>query len=237
MDAVRSSAALWSPDGVSRETPANQTASARPLTAARYFRHLVLDDFLGPELHQRLLTYTLIHEAQFLPTKIGNSAYSEGLVDPDFRKSWYCHDGLGELTEAFRLTVEGRSSEIVQRLGIAPFSVARIELELAAHRHGSFFRRHIDTATQSARDRRTSDRVITAVYYFHSVRKQFSGGELALAPLGPGDPMLIEPRNNRLVAFASVVPHEVLPVVCPDDAFANARFAVNVWLHRAKPGN
>src|SRR5262245_47227341 len=138
MDAVRSSAARWSPDESSRDALANQTASVQPLTAPRYFRHLVLDDFLGPELHQRLLNYTLLHEAQFLPTKIGNHAYSEGLVDPNFRKSWYCHDGLGELTEAFRLAVEGRAGEMVQRLGMASFPVARVELELAAHRHGSF---------------------------------------------------------------------------------------------------
>ena len=122
----------------------------------------------------------------------------------------------------------------MRTLGIPEFEISHLEYELVAHRDGSFFRRHIDTATQSARENTKSDRVVTAVYYFHDMPKQFTGGELALAPLGPGAPKLIEPANNRLVAFPSFVPHEVLPVACPVNDFSNARFAVNIWLRREK---
>ncbi len=152
-----------------------------------------------------------------------------------FRKSWACQDGLGRLAAPFEEAIKARSDQILRGLGLSALKISRSEFELVAHRDGSFFDKHIDTLTQSHRDKQKSDRVVTLVYYFHALPKQFSGGELALAPIGPGDPLLIEPINNRLVAFASIVPHEVLPVSCPGDEFANARFAINVWLHRSKP--
>jgi Rps23 Pro-64 3,4-dihydroxylase Tpa1-like proline 4-hydroxylase len=45
---------------------------------------------------------------------------------------------------------------------------------------------------------------------------------------------VLEPRNNRLIAFPSFVPHEVRRVACPSGEFADSRFAINVWLSRAR---
>jgi SM-20-related protein len=205
-----------------------------PHEVPRYFNSLVIDGFLTDDLHAALLNYALSNETSFLPAAVTSNRSPDGVVDPEFRKSWRCSEGLGELTPAFRDAIRSGLVAQTPKLGVPDFTIARLELELVAHRHGSFFRRHIDTATQSARDSQASDRIVTAVYYFHAAPKRFSGGELALAPLGRGEPKLIEPRNNRLVAFASFVPHEVLPVVCQIDEFSHARFAVNIWLHRAK---
>jgi Rps23 Pro-64 3,4-dihydroxylase Tpa1-like proline 4-hydroxylase len=39
----------------------------------------------------------------------------------------------------------------------------------------------------------------------------------------------IEPGQNRLVAFPSWAPHEVMPISCPSRRFIDSRFAVNCW--------
>ncbi|MFT3722193.1 MAG: 2OG-Fe(II) oxygenase [Hyphomonadaceae bacterium] len=211
---------------------APDAASARH--APRYFNHLVIDGFLPGDLREALLLYALDNCEAFVPTSVSRHRYADHAADAETRRSWYCPYGLGDLTSPFKEAVRSGLLPKTRSLGIPEFTISSLEYELVAHRDGSFFRRHIDTATQSARDSMKSDRVVTAVYYFHDMPKQFTGGELALAPLGQGAPKLIEPANNRLVAFPSFVPHEVLPVVCPVNDFSHARFAVNIWLHRAR---
>lgn len=236
MEVIRSATLAATREAASDDRDAGSAAPVKsaPLQAPRYFNHLVIDDFLPRQLQNALLAYALDNCETFLPAKVVSHRYSDAAFDASYRRSWYCPHGLGELTVAFRDAVKSALLPQVWKLGIPEFALSGLELELVAHRDGSFFRRHIDTATQSARDKLTSDRVVTAVYYFHATPKQFTGGELALAPLGPGELRLIEPQDNRLVAFASVAPHEVLPVVCPANEFSHARFAVNIWLHRAR---
>jgi SM-20-related protein len=120
-------------------------------------------------------------------------------------------------------------------VGVPPFVPEQIELELAAHRDGGFYRTHIDTHTGPAQEGDGRDRMLTMVYYFHRTPRAFSGGEIALYPFVPGgDPVLIEPADNRLVAFPSLALHEVRPVACPGDDWADARFAVNIWFARQR---
>ncbi len=39
-----------------------------------------------------------------------------------------------------------------------------------------------------------------------------------------------EPDHNSALFFARDLLHEVLPVTCESGAFADSRFAVNVWI-------
>ena len=43
----------------------------------------------------------------------------------------------------------------------------------------------------------------------------------------------VSPAANRLVVFPSEEFHEAMPVRCPSRDFADSRFAVTTWLHRA----
>jgi SM-20-related protein len=52
--------------------------------------------------------------------------------------------------------------------------------------------------------------------------------------VGPLVAVAVEPEHNRLVAFPAFVPHEVVPISCPGNAFADRRFSINCWLHRAR---
>ena len=86
--------------------------------------------------------------------------------------------------------------------------------------------------------RRASDRLLSAVYYFHAEPKAFSGGALRLYPFGAKkdeDSFAdVQPEQNTLLVFPSWAPHEVLPVSCPSGRFSDSRFAVNCWIHRRK---
>lgn len=195
-------------------------------------RHLVIDDFLPDDLHAALLAYALGHAALFEPTSVrpGNLA----IVDTEIRQSLFLPTGLGPLEAAFCGAVEARMDELCTGTGLAPFTVVRSEAELAAHGDGHFYRIHHDTLIKGGRQSTKTDRVLTAVYYFHRQPRGFGAGELAIYPFGGGQSASVEPRDNRLVAFASMTPHEVLPVTCPSGRFEDYRFAINCWLHRAR---
>lgn len=157
------------------------------------------------------------------------------LHKPASRESWFCRAGLGDLASEFKLAVEARSAHLFHELGIPAFAIALVELELAAHRHGGYFRTHIDTFYGGNREGSESDRICSLVYYCHAEPRPFSGGELAVYPLDLKGPELLAPVGNRLVAFPSFTWHEVKPVACPPgNVFADARFSVNCWLHRAR---
>lgn len=202
------------------------------MSANRLARHLVIDKFLPPELHQALLAHALDNAAGFAPSEVRPG--ERGYVDPDIRRSLLLDIGLGALEPAFQAAIAARLDELCAGAGVAPFAIARAECELAAHGDGHFFRIHHDTLIKAGRTSTRTDRVMSLVYYFHRQPQGFSGGELAVYPFGGGEPVLIEPRDNRLVAFAAMTPHEVRPVRCPSGQFADYRFAINCWLHRAR---
>jgi SM-20-related protein len=79
--------------------------------------------------------------------------------------------------------------------------------------------------------------VLSGVYYFHAEPKAFTGGALRLYAIGgQGERYVdIEPTHNSLLMFPSWAPHEVMPVRCPSRRFVDSRFAINCWVHRAKP--
>ncbi len=122
----------------------------------------------------------------------------------------------------------------IDALGLAPFALAGLSMEMAAHGDSDFYRRHIDTFTGS--DRAGRDRALTGVYYFHATPKGFSGGELRLHSIRPAEQggtfADIEPVHDRLLLFPAWAPHEVRPVSLPDGAFAQSRFAINCWYNR-----
>lgn len=201
----------------------------------RYPPHEVIDGFLPADLHHGLLAHALAHEADFVPTEVMQAGADH--YEPGVRHSFTCNGGLGTLRDAYRTAVSAQAEALLAALGIPPCSLEPVELQLVAHRQGSFFRPHIDTFTQANRAGQKSDRVLTMVYYLHTQPRRFTGGEIALYPFGPGEPLLIEPCDNRLIAFPSFALHEVKPIATPDgDRFEDARFAVNCWLHRERAG-
>lgn len=196
-------------------------------------RHaLVLDDFLAPGLHQALLDHALEQHAATEPARVYRG--DQELLDSDMRRSDLCRAGLGALHDPFVNAVTAQLDTMLSALGLRPFAIARVEAELVAHNDGAHFGMHIDTLTEAELDARDTTRILSVVYYLHRAPQGFSGGDLDLRPVGSDNPLVIEPRDNRLVAFPSYTPHQVRRVACLSRDFADSRFAVNMWLSRAR---
>lgn len=118
-----------------------------------------------------------------------------------------------------------------------------IEFELKAYGEGAHFAPHIDIPLGETRkpagEQADEDRVISAVYYFHSEPKAFSGGALKLYRFGvdpdtagPENSVAFEPVQNSLVVFPSWARHGVETAHYASERFADFRFGLNCWLCR-----
>jgi SM-20-related protein len=208
------------------------TVAAQPGPALheRVPPHALRSGFLGDGERAELLEWTLAHEGEFVPSKI-----RAGEVRPQMRNSLTLRQTLlKEWRPRFRERIAVLLPGLYAELGIAPFEMGRIEVQLLAYGDGAYYRRHRDIAR---RGDRPGMRVMSAVFYFHSEPKRFEGGELRLhaVAVDTGAFLDIAPWQNGLVAFPSWAPHEVRPVGCPSGRFADARFAVNMWIHLAEP--
>ncbi len=180
-----------------------------------------------------LLSYAVAHESAFVASRIGSGASAR--QDATRRVSAVCRN-LGALHAPIEERILARVADFTEVLGLYPFATGKIEIELAAHGDGAFFSRHVDTQRDVFGS--TSPRVLSAVYYFHSQPRKFSGGELRLydfATDGQESYVDIAPLHDSLLVFPSYAPHEVLPVCVPQGRFEYQRFALNIWIHKAAP--
>lgn len=194
----------------------------------KLFPYMHVEHFLSEALSQQLFDYAVSNQEKYESSKIGK----EGEVNERKRISKVTRD-LGPFDAILHEKIHAFYPEMLSGLKMADFKRReKIELEIAAHGDGAFFKPHIDMRLGE-----TGDRVLSAVYYMHSIPKRFSGGELKIYPLeimpGEDEPVVLEPKHNSLLVFQSYVHHEVLPVVCPGEAFGDYRFAVNCWIHKA----
>ncbi|MGX1099876.1 2OG-Fe(II) oxygenase [Amorphus sp. MBR-141] len=190
--------------------------------------HWIIDTAFGADLAARLLSFVLERESVFADTTVGSSASKA--VRKAVRSSRATQDFgdvRGELEERFRSLLPAA----ISRLGLAPFALTGLSMELAAHGDGDFYQRHIDTFVAGSASR--SDRMLTGVYYFHLTPCPFTGGDLRLHSLRSaedgGSHVDVGPRNDRLLLFPAWAPHEVRPISCPGGGFAQSRFAINCW--------
>ncbi len=194
----------------------------------KLFPCMHVENFLSDELSQQIFDYAVTNENKYTPAQVGK----EGKINEKMRISKVLRD-LGPFDTILHEKIHGFYPEMLKGLKMADFKRReKLELEIAAHGDGAFFKPHIDMRLGE-----TGDRVLSAVYYMHSIPKVFSGGGLRIFPLEimPGDdkPVVIEPKHNSLLVFQSYVHHEVLPVICPGAAFKDYRFAINCWIHKA----
>lgn len=191
----------------------------------------VVPNFLGNDLIERLLAHAQARETEFVPTDVGNT---DRRINPEIRVSLVLRD-FGDLREELIARFRAAMPQAMADLRLAPFDLARCEIELVAHGDGAFYRRHIDTITGMPDAK--SQRALTGVLYFHALPKGFGGGQLRLYAFAEsGDYFVdIEPERDQLVLFPAWAPHEVMPISCPSGEFAQSRFAINCWYRRPNP--
>jgi Rps23 Pro-64 3,4-dihydroxylase Tpa1-like proline 4-hydroxylase len=143
-------------------------------------------------------------------------------------------DQLGKFEALLNERIKAQLAEVLRRLKYDPFPLGRIELQATASGDGDYFRMHQDSDDQSTRE-------ISFVYFFFREPQQFFGGELRVfeTSLVDGRPVptdrqqTLAPRQNVAVFFPSRHEHEVLPTRVPSKSFADNRFTITGWIHRA----
>lgn len=202
-----------------------------------YPRYIVIDDFLPAAEAAALLAHAQAHADHFAPGTLGGVG-SSGRLDLKIRSGLILDQDMHKVQEPFLAAVDASFASLCRAVGVAPFEIHRHETGMTAYRDGTHYGRHIDTRTGPLSAGRQDVRMLSCVYYLHGEPRGFSGGDLLIHAfnadmLPSAEPIVVEPRHNRLVAFPSFVVHEVTTTEVPRDAFADARFAINCWLRRA----
>lgn len=187
--------------------------------------YALIDNFLSPSQLSELLSYSIKKYPEFVPTVnfANNSDYRRSLYLPYF----------SEFSELMISLVRKITPQIISHLRIDNFEIGQIESQLTAHNHGNYYKIHNDSGSPD-----TNTRVLTYVYYYHREPKGFTGGELVLYNskiengfyVADDSHKVIQPTNNTIVFFPSYCLHEVLPVNCPSEYFADSRFTINGWV-------
>ena len=187
--------------------------------------YALIDNFLSETQLNDLLRYSINKQPNFVPTT--NSA-----SDPNYRRSFYLTH-FQEFSELMIKMVREITPQIITHLGINNFAIGQVESQMTAHNHGNYYKIHNDSGSPDS-----ASRVLTYVYYYNREPKAFTGGELVIYDskiengysVGAKSHKIIQPTNNTIVFFPSYCMHEVLPVSCPTEYFADSRFTINGWV-------
>ncbi|MDR4492885.1 MAG: 2OG-Fe(II) oxygenase [Nitrospirales bacterium] len=195
-----------------------------------------IDDFLSPSETVRLLTFTLDQESSWQASTVSNATSTVSRQDPDYRKSVVLKSFQNsEFANLMVNRVRAHLPDILREWDVPSYSVKEIEAQLTASNDGDFFKIHKDNGSRERKARE-----LTYVYYFYREPKPFIGGELVIYDgkienncyIKADSYRVIEPRHNSVVFFPSGCWHEVLPIRCPSQAFADSRFTINGWVQR-----
>jgi hypothetical protein len=181
----------------------------------------------------RLVDYAVRQEPNFTPASVVPAGAPGVVVDERLRRARTLDD-LGEFEAQLTDRIKAQLQTVFQRLHMQPFPIGRIEMQLTASGDGDYFRLHRDTDEQDTR-------ALSFVYFFHGEPRRFSGGELRIYPsrvVGGQVRMAdhahtLSPRQDAIVFFPPLNDHEILPVRVPSGQFADSRFTINGWIHRA----
>jgi Rps23 Pro-64 3,4-dihydroxylase Tpa1-like proline 4-hydroxylase len=205
---------------VQRE-PVPQVRLCRP-------RYLVIDDFLCPAEHRDMLVLATASEEHFESGTVAGDhpEHRQNLVIPTFGDSAHARLIQNRVLVWYPL--------MAKTLGLPVIALGVVESQLTAARSRQFYKLHADIGPDCPRE-------ISCIYYIHRRPRGFAGGELRLYDSieaegyrQPADTFeVVEPVSNRMVVFPSGEFHEAMPVRCPSAEFADSRFAITTWLHRA----
>lgn len=204
--------------------------------------HGRMEHFLAERDRQALFEWAVSEQSRFKPARVFYHAGNFARTDPRTRLALK-RKGAGPIEPVLRSTLFAALPEIAAMVGYNGPQPSSIEFEINAYGDGAHFAPHIDIPLGQARKPMGAnpgeDRVITAIYYFHSEPKVFSGGALRLYRFGadpaaemPDLSIEFEPEQNSLLVFPSWAKHAVERVRCPTDRFADFRFAINCWFCR-----
>ncbi|MFZ0732566.1 MAG: 2OG-Fe(II) oxygenase [Candidatus Sulfotelmatobacter sp.] len=197
-------------------------------------RCVVLDEFLAPQELAELTRFTLEREADFEASEVVSPVAEGGVVNYDHRRSRVLMD-LGQHEELILNRIKAVLPDVMAKLGMEEFDISSVEAQITASNDGDFFHFHSDNGSEHV-----ASRHLTFVYFFHREPRQFEGGELRLHDsrldgglyVSDGTYQAIVPQQNQIVFFPCELMHEITPVKCESQLFADSRFTLNGWLRR-----
>lgn len=183
----------------------------------------VIPNFLSVEENKKLLDDTLKNESLFIP-RYSAPGYPR-------QSSLSTNNGFEDWKLRVSEQVQLLLPEVLKEFDLQPFIPSKIESGITAYTDGGFLGVHEDCFPAPTR-------LISFVYYFHSLPRAFTGGKLSLynnqvdcfSEIKKAHSYrLVEPTNNTCVFFPSKCYHEVWQVAC--SKFSEARFSINGWIH------
>ncbi|MGA2099484.1 MAG: 2OG-Fe(II) oxygenase [Candidatus Sulfotelmatobacter sp.] len=195
---------------------------------------VVLDEFLAPQELADLTRFTLEQEGDFSASEVVSPVHEGGVVNYDHRRSRVLMN-LGQHENVMLKRIKTALPQVLEKLGMQEFAIADAEVQITASNDGDYFHFHCDNGSG-----RVSSRHLTFVYFFHREPRQFEGGELRIHDarldggtyISEGSYQTIIPQQNQIVFFPCELLHEITPVKCPSQLFADSRFTMNGWLRR-----
>jgi Rps23 Pro-64 3,4-dihydroxylase Tpa1-like proline 4-hydroxylase len=195
---------------------------------------VVLDEFLSPQELEQLTRFTIEHEGEFRASEVVEPASQGGVVNYEHRRSNVLMD-LRQHQGVMLERIKSVLPQVLDRLGMEKFFIAGVEAQVTASNDGDFFHFHSDNSNEQV-----ATRHLTFVYFFHREPRQFEGGELRIHDarleegnyVSEGSYQTIVPQQNQIVFFPCEMLHEITPVKCSSQAFADSRFTLNGWLRQ-----
>ena len=195
---------------------------------------VVLDEFLAPQELEELMRFTLEHEADFSASEVVSPVADGGIVNYEHRRSRVLMD-LAHHQDRMLARINVVLPQVLEKLAMEEFVISDVEAQITASNDGDFFHFHSDNGSD-----RVASRHLTFVYFFHAEPRRFEGGELRIhdarlrggAYISEGSYQTIAPQQNQMVFFRCELLHEVTPVKCKSQNFADSRFTLNGWLRR-----
>src|SRR5271166_1164596 len=198
---------------------------------------VVLDEFLSPSELSNLTRFVLDHEADFNASAVVSHAEGgdvSGVVNYDHRRSRVLMD-LAQHEDVMLDRIKSVLPMVLEKLGMKEFAITGVEAQVTASNDGDFFHFHRDNGSA-----RVASRHLTFVYFFHREPRQFEGGELRIHDSHLKDGVYVSddsyqaivPQQNQIVFFPCELLHEITPVTCASQRFADSRFTLNGWLRR-----
>jgi SM-20-related protein len=197
-------------------------------------RSVVLDEFLAPQELEELMRFTIQHEADFSASEVVSPSADGGIVNYEHRRSRVLME-LSHHQDLILTRIKAVLPQVLNELDMEEFSIADVEVQVTASNDGDFFHFHSDNGSD-----RVASRHLTFVYFFHREPRQFEGGELRIHDahledgtyVSEGTYQTIVPQQNQIVFFPCELLHEITPVNCGSQLFADSRFTLNGWLRR-----
>jgi Rps23 Pro-64 3,4-dihydroxylase Tpa1-like proline 4-hydroxylase len=223
------------PRGTSDRTVIGETKAAvleRPTHLPAHC--VVLDEFLAPQELEELTQFTIEHVADFSVSEVVSPVADGGVVNYEHRRSRVLMD-LAQHQDLMLERIKAVLPQVLEKLKMEEFPIAGVEVQVTASNDGDFFRFHSDNNSDPV-----ASRNLTFVYFFQREPKQFEGGELRIHDarlegenyVSEGSYHTIVPQQNQIVFFPCELLHEITPVKCPSQLFADSRFTLNGWLRR-----